>query len=171
MFSRTDLAYAINYIGIFGLMGIVGGAIFIEFDLHETPCPLCLLQRLAMIMIAFTGLLNLRFGFRPVHFGLGILAAVFGGSVSLRQTFLHIVPGSPPGPSKPVEGYDLWWWAFLVFGVALVFIAIMLVLSDREPRPPKPNLLSRVAFLVVLLVAVGNVIITLKICGLGLCGE
>jgi disulfide bond formation protein DsbB len=160
----------INLIGIFGLCGMVTGAMIIEFGFHERPCPLCLLQRLGMIGVASAGLLNLRFGIKPAHYGLGLLCAFMGGAVSLRQTFLHIVPGSPLGPSTPVAGYDLWWWAFITFTVASVAMALaMVVEKSGEAVGPQMDLLAKVGFVLVFLVATANIVISFGLCGLGPC--
>lgn len=167
---RARLTRLITFAGIFGLCGIVGGAAVIEFGLHETPCVLCLLQRLGLLGVAFGGLLNLKFGDRPQHYAVSIISGLVGGAVSLRQTFLHIVPGSPPGPSAPVLGYDLWWWAFIAFVVSGVGIAAILFLDDpRERRAPAPTTATTVAFVLVLGLAAVNVLITLSVCGLGPC--
>lgn len=168
--SNARIERGINLIGIFGLCGMVIGAMIIEFGFHERPCPLCLLQRLGMIGVASAGLLNLRFGVKPAHYGLGLLCAFMGGAVSLRQTFLHIVPGSPPGPSTPVAGYDLWWWAFITFTVASVAMALsMLVEKSDETVGPQMDWLAKVAFVLVFLVATANVVISFALCGLGPC--
>lgn len=160
----------INLVGIFGLCGMVIGAMIIEFGFHEQPCPLCLLQRLGMIGVATAGLLNLKFGVQPAHYGLGLLSAFMGGSVSLRQTFLHIVPGSPAGPSTPVAGYDLWWWAFITFTVASLSMALaMIIEKSGEDVGPRMDRLAKLAFVLVFLVAAANVAISLSLCGLGAC--
>ncbi len=160
---------AINFIGVLGPCGMIIGAMIIEFGYDEQPCPLCLLQRLAMIGLAASCLMNLHLGIKPAHYGLGIFSCFFGGSVSLRQTFLHIVPGSPPGPSTPVMGFDLWWWAFISFLVAAIAISIALIFYKPDNIIPTDSKLTKVSFIILLLVSFSNIIITFSLCRTGPC--
>lgn len=160
---------AINILGILATTSMVAGAMYIEFTRNEQPCQLCLLQRMCLLGIAIGGLMNLRFGVRPLHYGLSLLFVLMGGAVSLRQTFLHIVPGSPAGPSAPVAGYDLWWWAFLAFLVAGGCIALMLILEgDEERSGPTMDWLAQLLFGYVLIATALNVAIAVKLAGFGM---
>jgi asparagine N-glycosylation enzyme membrane subunit Stt3 len=87
-----------------------------------------------------------------------------------EQTFLHIVPGSSPGPSTPVAGYDLWWWAFIAFVVAAIAMALALLVEKSGERiVPMANWAAKLAFALVLFVAAANVVISFMLCGLGAC--
>ena len=54
------------------------GAYWIQFVEGEFPCPLCLLQRLAMLGVAIGAMMNLRFGVRTSHYAVTIFSAIFG---------------------------------------------------------------------------------------------
>ncbi|WP_409072021.1 disulfide bond formation protein B, partial [Listeria monocytogenes] len=46
------------------------------------PCPLCLLQRILFALLAVGPILNIRYGPRPSHYALSLLAAIVGAVVS-----------------------------------------------------------------------------------------
>jgi disulfide bond formation protein DsbB len=137
----------------------------------EDPCPLCLLERLAMIGIAIGALLDLRFGIRVEHYGLALLAAFGGSLVSLRQIALHICPGSPTFGS-PVLGFSLYVWAFLVFTCSMFVVSILSIMfgfSECHEDPHPWNNWGKVAFWIVAAIIVANIVTTLRICGLSPC--
>ena len=104
-------------------LGLISLALVAAFAdqllLGELPCPLCLLQRAALIAAGLGFLLNLRFGIRPLHYGLAILAALTGAAVAMRQVLLHIAPGDP-GFGHALFGLHLYTWAFMAF-VGIIF--------------------------------------------------
>ena len=159
----------LNALHILILCGVLLGAYSVQFLLHEQPCPLCMLQRLSMIGIAFAALCNLKFGIRPLHYGLGILSAILGASVSLRQMALHICPQFPTF-GEPLFGLDLYWWAFVVFACSILAIAVLLFLYKKEQEKPHPlNWFEWGVFGLILLITAANVITTLMECGVSAC--
>lgn len=150
---------------------ILISAFGIQFLWKETPCPLCLLQRLGMIGVATALLLNLRFGVRPSHYGLALLSALVGGAVALRHIALHAIRGSPTF-GIPVFGLGLYTWSFIIFSCCILAIALLLFLYRSEDHQDGVQTLSffdkfvsGLLFVVVLV----NVITTFQQCGLGLC--
>ena len=83
-----------NALGAMGIAIVLLVAFGLQFALGELPCPLCSLQRVALVLCGMGFLLNLRFGVQPLHYGLSILAALFGAMAAGRQVLLHIVPGT-----------------------------------------------------------------------------
>ena len=110
------------------MVSMLFGAIYIQIFWHESPCPLCLLQRLSLIGVFIGFLMNYWFGISSRHYSIALLSAVFGGAVGLRQIALHLVPGSPPF-GDPVFGLHLYTWSFLVH-VALVLLICALLFLD-----------------------------------------
>lgn len=153
---------------------ILGGALLIQFFLHEIPCPLCLLQRVGMLGVASGALLNVRFLPAKRHYGVSLFFAVFGGFTALRQFFLHVCPGFPTF-GEPFWGLSLYTWSFLVFACSVLYIAILLMvfngkqglISDKH----HPNWWGNLAFLLVFLVAFVNIIASLWQCGLSACTD
>ncbi len=83
-----------NLLEVYFIILMLVMAFAIQFILHEIPCPLCLLQRLGFLAIAFGFLMNLRFGLRPSHYAIVIISALYTSFVALRQIALHVVPGT-----------------------------------------------------------------------------
>lgn len=76
-------------------------------------------------------LLNLRFGQSLRHYGLIILFALFGASVSVRQILTYILPGNP-GFGPVVLGMHTYTWALLVFMCSILASGIILVIGVGE---------------------------------------
>ncbi len=139
---------------------------------RDLPCPLCILQRAAFFAAGFGLALNIIFGPRPSHYAIVILGSAMGAAISMRQILLHIVPGSG-SYGNDIFGLHLYTWAFIAFVLMIIGSAILL-LDDRqfartEPWSSRLNVLPLTAFMVFIVLAVGNVISTLLICGGGLC--
>ena len=84
-------------------------------------------------------LLNLRFGVQPLHYGLSILAALFGVAVAGRQVLLHIVPGSGAYGSA-LFGLHLYTWSLILFGAVIAGIALLMIMGGRAgPRSQRPS--------------------------------
>jgi disulfide bond formation protein DsbB len=162
-----------NLLGAAGITAILLVAFAFQFRAHELPCPLCLLQRVAFALCGFGFLLNLRYGVQPSHYGLILLAALYGVTASGRQTLLHIVPGTGVY-GEPILGLHYYVWALLLFVATIVGVAILLILSGgtrhhrerNELRGGEPlgGLAKLVAWLLIL-VTLGNAVATMALCG------
>lgn len=111
---------------IFGITLVLIGAFVVQFGMGEFPCPLCILQRMGMILAALGPAWLLMRAMRgPVSardyaqcYGVSVLAAIVGGAVSVRQTLLHIAPGDT-GYGSPVFGLHLYSWGVVIFTVVV----------------------------------------------------
>jgi hypothetical protein len=107
------------------------------------------MQRIQFAMLAAGPVLNVRFGPRPSHYALALLAAVAGAVFAARQILLHIAPGDA-GYGSALLGYHYHTWAFIGFAVAIALTAIAL-LFDRQfaqtdlGKPAGAGLLARAA--------------------------
>jgi disulfide bond formation protein DsbB len=117
-----------NALGAGGLALVLATAFAMQFVLQELPCPLCQLQRIAIALCGVGFILNLRLGPQPAHYGLVLIAALFGLAVSGRQVLLHVVPGSGSYGSA-VLGMHLYSWSVLLFLGVTAGVAMLLVLS------------------------------------------
>ena len=123
---------------ILGYTGVVLSAFFIQFVLHEFPCPLCMLQRYGMFLSSLGALFVIMQARRgelttaryAQGLGLGLIGALAGATVSVRQIELHIEPGDP-GYGAPVLGLHLYSWAFLTFVIVLIYCGAMLILMPQ----------------------------------------
>jgi len=129
------LGFWIAHFNIVAVCGVLLGAFRVQFAEGELPCPLCILQRMAMLLCALGPawiILKTRAGqVEPsdfaVGYGMSILAALGGAAIASRQVLLHILPGDP-GFGAPVLGLHLYTWSLIVFltvlgvsGVNLLF--------------------------------------------------
>jgi disulfide bond formation protein DsbB len=136
-----------------------------QFAGNELPCPLCLLQRVAIAGVAFGLLLNLRFGPQPSAYAIMLLAALFGMSVSGRQILLHIAPGTG-AYGAPLLGLHFYTWAFVLFAAVILGTAVLLLVPPHltPVRAMPPLLLHGLAWAAIGLTAL-NAVTTFLQCG------
>ena len=163
----------LNAAGLLAVALMLTAAFTAQLVRGELPCPLCLLQRILFAMLAIGPMLNIRFGSRPAHYALSLLAACAGAAVAMHQILLHIMPGDP-GYGSAFLGYHYYTWAFIAFAAAIVLIGIALIVDtasgDETPATPAPVFARAAVFLVIGLTAL-NVISTLLECGLKACPD
>jgi disulfide bond formation protein DsbB len=169
-----DLSRLLNALGLVAVDTVLVLAFADQLWFRDLPCPICILQRAGFIAAGFGIALNLIFGPRPSHYGLAILGAVVGGIMSADQVLHYIVPGSG-SYGNAIFGLHLYSWALIMFVAIVVGCGVML-LFDRQYESSGPPPLSQVtlpilAVALIALLAVGNVLSTLAICGVGLCPE
>ncbi|AWM85344.1 disulfide bond formation protein B [Microvirga sp. 17 mud 1-3] len=167
------LAMTLNALGLYAIAAILAVAFAMQFWLHELPCPLCLLQRVAFAALAVGPILNLRFGPRPSHYALSLLAALLGAGIAMRQILLHIMPGDP-GYGSALLGLHYYSWAFVCFAAALLLTAAML-LSDRQFKEtietPRLGAFGTTAVFLVIALTLANVAGTFVECGPNVCPD
>ena len=167
-----QVAHILNIVGMLGMIYVLLSAYQYQFSQQSLPCTLCLLQRVAMLGVAFGAAMNLMLGLKARHYAVCLVSAVFGLAVSLRQTMLHINPywdtttdmptldpTTNPSFGAPVLGLSLYVWGIIIFGLAVLFAAIMLL--DRrqfQPMAERPLWMARTAkWSVILLFTVAAV--------------
>ena len=173
---NPPFARDLNAFAVLVLCGVLLGAYYVQYANGELPCPLCLLQRLAILGVALGAMLNIRYGIHPTHYAVSLLSAVFGACVSARQILLHIAPGSE-GYGSPLLGFHLYTWSFIVFAVSIVLIGIVL-LSERQyeeyDKEKETNELAgfvKFVFILALMFAAANVVTTYLQCGTKQCPD
>lgn len=139
-------------------VGILSGAMFYyQFGVGELPCPLCILQRMGMMLSSLGAVYvlvhSLRGQLSSKHFttgvGLAILGAVLGGMMSFRQIELHLAPGDP-GYGEAVLGLHLYSWAIITFIVVIMFSGAMLVFGNEfQPVAPRAKWARTLAWVVI----------------------
>ena len=170
----ADLSRLLNALGLVAVDTVLVLAFADQLWFRDLPCPICILQRAGFIAAGFGIALNLIFGPRPSHHGLAILGAVVGGIMSADQVLHYVVPGSG-SYGNAIFGLHLYSWALIMFVAIVVGCGVML-LFDRQyeasgPPPLRQVTLPILAVALLALLAVGNVLSTLAICGVGLCPE
>jgi disulfide bond formation protein DsbB len=157
------------------IAAILTVAMILQYYGGEIPCPLCLLQRVAMFGVCFGIILHFRHGYSAQNTGVSMLFALFLLIVSARQTLLDIYPR--PGHSyigSAIMGLHMPVWSVVIAVAILTAFAIKLaVLGGEDLRDPQPSpALGRVARLLGLyLVAIAliNFASAIAQCGLGSC--
>lgn len=176
---ETQLARWLNIVALFALIGVLAGSLHLQLGVGEQPCPLCLIQRSAMIGLAVGPVMNLLWGIKPAHYALSILAAVVGAAGSTRQILLHISDPNDPGYGPAVFGWHLYTWALVTFVVGIVGCAILLLwdkqfrVADQGIRYQK-SLTRIVALTAIIWVFLDLIVIAISVipeCGLGMCPD
>lgn len=164
----------LNIIDVIGIAIILLIALALQFFLKELPCPLCLLQRLGLLGMAFGFLLNIRFKPRPIHYSLSLLAALLTGFIALRQIALHVVPGSG-AYGDPFLGFHLYTWVFILSVLQIIYISIILGFFNQYLINYEPDhtvaLWGKIAIALLLFVAIDNAIVVYFECGLQSCPD
>lgn len=161
----------LNTIGLYAISVVLLEAFFYQFARHELPCPLCMLQRVAFTALAVGPILTIRYGPRPSHYGLTIIAALAGAGIACRQILLHIEPGNV-GFGSPVLGLHFYTWAFIFFVFAIIACAAVLLFNEQFAQPDNPRdlgLFERVAVWLVIAIAFVNAASALVECGFAFC--
>ncbi|MFJ6796545.1 disulfide bond formation protein B [Streptomyces sp. NPDC091268] len=120
-----------------GWTGVVCGGLFYQFGLWEYPCPLCIVQRMFMLLAAMgaahiirTALTHGAVSGRDymMGWGLALVAVVAGSFASWRQTMLHVLPGDK-GFGSEVLGLHLYVWAWILSQASVVAIGVVLAFA------------------------------------------
>jgi disulfide bond formation protein DsbB len=168
-------ATTLNALGLYAVAMVLATAFGAQLLLHELPCPLCLLQRIQFAVLAIGPIMNIRWGPRPSHYALSLLAGVAGAVFSSRQVLLHIMPGDA-GYGTALLGYHYYTLALLAFLAAIVLLAAMLLFDRQFEQDGAAQVVAPGAFvmsavwLVIGLTAL-NVVSTLLECGFAACAD
>lgn len=154
---------------ILAYCGTLLGAFAVQFGQGEFPCPLCMLQRYAMILATIPAMWivlealrgSLTRGRFARSLGMSIVASVVGSIFSTRQILLHIKPGDP-GYGSAVMGLHLYTWALITFQIVILFCGVAALLN-RYALPVAPTasagrFAAKVVVWLFLAVIVANVI-------------
>lgn len=100
-----------NLLIVLAVVAMMAVALYMEHAMGLEPCPLCVSQRIFVILVGVWALLAFlhhpaRIG-RGIYAGLGVLSAVAGGAVSSRQLWLQSLPASEVPACGPGVDYIL----------------------------------------------------------------
>ena len=166
--SFPSLAGLGNQVALTAIIGILAYAFVDQIYFGELPCPLCLMQRMGFVIIGFALVLNIRCGAGSVHYGWGILGGLVGMMASLRQVFLHILPGDKGFGATFLE-LHFYTWAFVAFVGLLAGQAILLMLPNRDVR--SRSFFASALIIIFILMVFANLVSTLLECGIGPCAD
>ncbi|UOD50733.1 disulfide bond formation protein B [Orrella daihaiensis] len=164
-------SHVLNSLALAGICVSLLVAFYYQLILGEIPCPLCMLQRIGLMLVGFGFFLNVRFGASAIHYAMIILSAIVGAGASLRQILLHITPGDP-GFGSAVFGYHMYTWGFIAFMATIIFAAIMLVVDRNRLSGQSLHGATWLASLLgslLLILGIANLASNILVCGFAVC--
>jgi disulfide bond formation protein DsbB len=178
----SRLLAGLNYLYLLGMLVVVAGiltaAMVMQYVKGELPCPLCLLQRVALFGIAYGIIQNFRGRFSYQNTGISLLFAILLLIVATRQTLLDIYPR--PGHEyigTAILGLHMPVWSVIIAAAIITAYALKLAVLGGDdhlidhPAEDFP-LLARLAdfgaayVIVICLINLGSVVVQ---CGFGEC--
>ena len=160
------------------IAGILTAAMTLQYAKGELPCPLCLLERLAMFGVCFGIMLNFRRGFSYQNTGFSLLSAIFLLVVSVRQSLLDIYPrAGHEYIGSPVFGIHLPVWSIIIALTILIAYAVKMAIiggdeylrsASIDEFPALHRIADALSAYVVLLCVVNLVSVVIQ-CGFGQC--
>jgi disulfide bond formation protein DsbB len=165
----------ILYLMLVALAGVLTAAMGFQYLDGEIPCPLCLLERVAMFACCFGLIWQLKDGGSQRGAGVAMISAVMLLVISVRQTLIDIIPR--PGHAyigSAVFGLHMAVWSVLIAVALLIgFAARLAVLGGLNWTPPaersaRSRLNTGLGLYVAMLCAI-NLISVLVQCGFGQC--
>ncbi|ASM35068.1 disulfide bond formation protein [Campylobacter sputorum subsp. bubulus] len=110
--------------------------IILGFGMGDSPCIMCWAERITMIVIAFIGLLIVRYGFKVSYFAALIFMACWG----LFNGFIHYtVDGTFGGYLDIKQGFGLeilgahtQFWVIVVNFCVLLFLGLIFILNSKH---------------------------------------
>jgi disulfide bond formation protein DsbB len=160
---------------LLALAGILTAAMAIQFIGREIPCPLCLLERAAMLGCCFGLMQQLRSGGSQRGAGIGLVFSVLLLVISARQTLLDLFPR--PGHAYiggAVFGVHMPVWSVFIAVALLLGFAVRLAIFGGPRAAPEAEAatlrrLTHALGLYVIIIAGINCLSVLLQCGLGEC--
>ena len=160
------------------IAGILSAAMFMQYARGELPCPLCLLQRAALLGVCFGIMLDFRHGFSYQNTGFSLLFAIFLLIVAVRQTLIDIYPR--PGHEyigTAIFGLHMPVWSVVIALCLLIAYAVKLAAIGGNEHLRQYNIgtfpiIRRIATVLsffVIAIALVNFVSVLLQCGLGEC--
>ena len=95
--QMTRLGRERRYLVLLGVicLALIGGALYMQVALGEAPCPLCILQRYALLLIALFAFIGAAMRSRrslTIFEGLVVLSALAGAAVAGHHVYTQFFP-------------------------------------------------------------------------------
>ena len=172
------LNYTYLLLVMFVIAGILTAAMTLQYVNGELPCPLCLLERVAMLGVCFGIMLNFRRGFSYQNTGFSLLFAIVLLVISVRQSLLDIYPR--PGHEyigSAIFGIHMPVWSIIIALALLIAYAIKLAILGgdeylREADVSEFPAIRRIADILsiyVIAICLINLVSVVLQCGFGEC--
>ncbi len=154
------------------LAAILTVAMVMQYAFGETPCPLCLLQRVAMFGCCFGLIAQLRSDNSERGTGIALIFAVLLLVISVRQTLLDLFPR--PGHDyvgSAVFGIHMPVWSVIIAVALLLGFAVRLAVFGGAHGAQRylPGTIVRTLTLYVIAICAINFLSVIAQCGFGQC--
>ena len=161
---------------LYVVAAILTAAMAYQYLNAEIPCPLCLLQRVALFGVCFGIIQNIRSGYSDRNAGWSILFTLFLLVVSVRQTLINIYPREGHAyVGSAVFGIHMPVWCVLIATALLIAFGLKLAVlggdhqfAGRKPAGALAKLATAGAILVVALCVINFASVVVQ-CGLDSC--
>ena len=177
--SGAKIAVALDRISLLGMLLIVAGiltaAMVMQYGFGEIPCPLCLLQRVAMFGVCFGLIAQIRSAASERGTGISLIFSILLLVISARQTLLDLFPR--PGHEyigSAIFGIHMPVWSVLIAIALLIGLGTRLALfggptcSVVADGAPIRRLAQGLIIYVVLICAINFISVVIQ-CGVGEC--
>jgi|SRR5665213_2456534 len=175
--ALAGLNYLYMLLMMLTIAAIMTAAMVMQYFGGEVPCPLCLLQRVALFGVCFGIILTFRLGDANLNSGLSLLFSIFLLVISVRQALLDIYPR--PGHEyigSAVFGIHMPVWCVLIALALLIAFAVKLTVLDGAsaraiPLSDFPALAraARAAGTYVIILCAINLVSVVVQCGFDAC--
>jgi disulfide bond formation protein DsbB len=177
--SGSSITATLDRLILLAMLAIVAAiltaAMAMQYALGEIPCPLCLLQRVAMFGCCFGLILQLRLRDSERGTGIAAIFALLLLVISVRQTLLDIY--SRPGHEyigSAVFGLHLPVWSAIIAVALLLGLAVRLALfggghAVKNGGDALPRALVQPLVIYVVAICAINFLSVLAQCGLDQC--
>ena len=172
------LNYTYLLLVMFVIAGILTAAMTLQYVNGELPCPLCLLERVAMLGVCFGIMLNFRRGFSYQNTGFSLLFAIVLLVIAVRQSLLDIYPRSGHEYiGSAIFGIHMPVWSIIIALALLIAYAIKLAILGgdeylREADVSEFPAIRRIADILsiyVIAICLINLVSVVLQCGFGEC--
>jgi len=175
--STVETLTALFYLSmLYVVAAILTAAMAYQYFNAEIPCPLCLLQRVALFGVCFGIIQNIRGGYSDRNAGWSILFTLFLLVVSVRQTLINIYPREGHAyVGSAVFGIHMPVWCVLIATALLVAFGLKLAVlggdhqfAGRKPRGALGKLATAGTIFVVALCVINFASVVVQ-CGVDTC--
>lgn len=175
--DRKKFLKLLNALGLLYICVILGSAFYFQWAKHELPCPLCLLQRLGLLLAGFGFYFNLRLKTVYSHYSLVIFSAILTSAIATRQILLHIAPGDP-GYGSMLFGLHFYTWSLISSVFVMLIVVGIIILNDLSRElymfaalRPMIRPLEKIICVLFALIILANLIFAFLECGTGGCPD
>jgi disulfide bond formation protein DsbB len=173
----VEILTALFYLSmLYVIAAIIIAAMAYQYLNAEIPCPLCLLQRLALFGVCFGIIMNFRVGYSDRNTGWSLLFTLFLLIVSVRQTLINIYPREGHAyVGSAVFGIHMPVWCVLIATAIVIAFGLKLTIlggdGQFEGRKPQGMLgkFATAGMVLVLVLCTINFASVIVQCGLDSC--